>query len=81
MQVKGAGTRIAKTDVGWIGNGDSQYSFDSVQVKIDLVCSCNAWRRLIGQQISIKFCRLIDLTFIVLVVFSHSVELSVPCCR
>eukprot|EP01051_Picozoa_sp_SAG22_P006348 SAG22_NODE_411_length_10900_cov_2.633738_2_plen_891_part_00 len=34
-EVGGSGTRIAKTDVGWVGNGDSQYTFDSVQVVAD----------------------------------------------
>ena len=34
-EVAGSGTRIAKTDVGWIGNGGSQYAFDSVQVVAD----------------------------------------------
>ena len=46
-EVKGAGTRIAKTDVGWIGNGDSQYSFDSVQVVADGIESNSDGRRYI----------------------------------
>jgi alpha-glucosidase (family GH31 glycosyl hydrolase) len=46
-EVAGSGTRIAKTDVGWIGNGGSQYTFDSVQVVADGIEQNSDMRRYI----------------------------------